>query len=281
MRLCTVIESERTVAAVERGAERCAILDERGLPYRDVQDLLRRARDWRAAADRATQRLRPGLPLARPVLAPGAVACVGLNYREHIREMQREPPAVPTWFAKLARALTDPEAEIVLPAASARVDYEGELAVVIGAGGRDLPAARAWDAVLGLTLLNDVSMRDWQKRSLQFFAGKTWERATPLGPVVVTPDELPDLGTRELVTRVNGEMRQRCALRDMVFDVPALVADLSRIVTLEPGDVIATGTPSGVGDAKLPPVYLRAGDVVEVEVAGIGTLRNAFVAAGG
>jgi len=212
----------------------------------------------------------------RPVLEPGAVVCVGLNYRTHILEMGRDLPAHPTYFSKLARALTDPDREIELPDASDRVDYEGELVAVIGTGGRNIPLSEAWDAVAGLTLMNDVSMRDFQSRTLQWFAGKSWQAATPVGPVVVTLDELEPLGQRELTVRVNGELRQQSTIDDLLFDVPALVADLSRIIELRPGDLIASGTPGGVGDAMDPKRYLADGDVVEVTLREIGTLRNTF-----
>lgn len=276
MRLVTVKTANGTCAAIEDAAGRRAIADGNGRPYRDIGELLARDADWRAAAGRATQTLPADAPVLRPVLDPGAIVCVGLNYRTHVLEMGRELPSAPTYFAKLSRALTDPGADITMPAASQKIDYEGELAVVIGAGGRDIPAAKAWDAVAGLTLLNDVSMRDFQKRSLQFFAGKTWEDCTPMGPAVVTLDELDPIGPREIVTTVNGEVRQQSPLSDLIFDVPTLVADLSQIFTLRPGDVIATGTTGGVGDAMKPPSYLADGDVVEIRVDGIGTLTNRF-----
>jgi acylpyruvate hydrolase len=212
--------------------------------------------------------------LLRPVLRPGAVVCVGLNYRTHILEMGRELPKEPTLFSKLPRALTDPYAEVPLPAVSERVDYEGELAAVIGVGGRDIPRERAWEHVAGLTVLNDVTVRDFQRRTIQWFAGKTFEATTPFGPAVVTLDELGDPAARELQVTVNGEERQRAVLGDLVFDVPALVADLSRIVTLEPGDLIATGTPGGVGEPQGR--FLEDGDVVEVSIEGIGCVRNRF-----
>lgn len=214
--------------------------------------------------------------LLAPVPRPGAVVCVGLNYKTHILEMGRDLPEAPTYFAKLPRALTAPYADISLPAASERVDYEGELAVVIGRGGRDIPEDEAWDAVAGLTLMNDVTMRDFQRRTIQWFAGKTWEASTPMGPAVVTPDELDYPDGLELTATVNGEERQRAPISDLVFDVPALVADLSKIVALWPGDVIATGTPSGVGEAMEPSRFLQDGDEVEVEVTSIGRLRNRF-----
>ncbi len=246
--------------------------------YADVGELLRggvRAlKAARAAQDSSEALAFDAHELLRPVLRPGAVVCVGLNYRSHILEMGRELPEFPTLFCKLPRALTDPYAEVTLPAASEQVDYEGELAVVIGTGGRDIDRARAWEHVAGLTVLNDVTARDYQQRTLQWFAGKTFQRCTPMGPWVVTPDEFGELGERELVVSVNGEKRQDAVLGDLVFDVPALVAELSRIVELEPGDVIATGTPGGVGEPAGK--FLRPGDEVVVRIDGVGELRNTF-----
>ena len=276
MRLVTLLSPTGPVAAVERGTRHFAVRAADGATFEDVGALLCSGPRWRRLAEAADDALPEGLPSLRPVLEPGVVACVGMNYRRHIEEMGREPPTSPTWFSKPARALADPGADVRLPAASHAVDYEGELAVVIGSGGRDIPRDRAWDAVAGLTLLDDVSMRDFQMRTPQWFAGKAWEASTALGPAVVTIDELPDLGDREIVTRVNGEERQRAPLSDLLFDVPALVEDLSRVFTLRPGDVLATGTPSGVGHATK--TYLRAGDVVEVALDGIGVLRTRFVA---
>jgi acylpyruvate hydrolase len=212
--------------------------------------------------------------LLRPILAPEAVVCVGLNYRTHILEMGRELPTEPTLFSKLPRALTDPYADVELPAASDRIDYEAELAAVIGKGGRDIAVEDAWDHVAGLTVLNDVTARDFQRRTIQWFAGKTFQASTPIGPWIVTTDELGDLGERELRLTVNGQERQRAWLDDLVFDVPTLVADLSRIVELQPGDIIATGTPGGVGEPQ--GFFLRDGDIVEVSIDGIGTIRNTF-----
>ena len=213
--------------------------------------------------------------LLAPVLHPGAVFCVGLNYRTHILEMGRDLPAAPTIFDKLPRALTSPYADLVIPkVASSQLDYEGELCVVIGTGGRDLAVADATAAVAGYSVINDVSMRDYQNRSLQWLAGKSWQGATPWGPALVTPDELGDFGQQPLRVTVNGEVRQAAEVGDLVFGVAQLIADLSTIMELMPGDLIATGTPGGVGHAMDPKGYLADGDVVEVSIGGIGTLRN-------
>jgi acylpyruvate hydrolase len=271
MRLVTIPHGTGTAAGVLDG-DQVAVVD----GYVDVGALLADGERGLAAA------ANPGGPsvpfdadaLLRPVLSPGAVICVGLNYATHIKEMGRDLPTDPTLFSKLPRALTDPYASIPHPGISDELDYEGELCVVIGRAGRDIAVADAWDHVGGLTLMNDVTVRDFQWRTPQWFAGKTWERSTPVGPVVVTVDELGDIGALQLVTRVDGEERQRATLDDLVFDVPRLISDVSRIVTLEPGDLIATGTPGGVGAAMDPKGFLATGSVVEVEIDGIGTLRN-------
>jgi acylpyruvate hydrolase len=266
-----------TTAAVLDGDGRAAPLR----AFADVGALLRAGDAGLALARRTledgTFAAHAPEDVLRPILDPGAVVCVGLNYRKHILAMGRSLPEFPTLFSKLPRSLTDPRADIVLPD-SERVDYEGELAVVIGRGGRDIPEAEAWDAVAGLCVLNDVTVRDLQKRTLQWFAGKTWEAATPMGPAVVTLDEIDDVAALELTVTLNGALRQQALVGDLVFDVPALIADLSRIVTLQPGDVIATGTPGGVGEAMEPKGYLSSGDVVAVAITGLGTVTNRFVA---
>jgi acylpyruvate hydrolase len=254
-----------------------------GLDYLDVGALLgagqRGLDEARNAATRAADFALADVVLLRPVLAPAAVVCVGHNYRNHILEMGRELPDAPTLFSKVPIALADPYADVTLPLASQSVDYEGELAVVIGRGGRDIPLDDAWEAVAGVTVLNDVSMRDYQRRTIQWFAGKTWEASTPVGPYVVTMDEISDFSSLELKVEVNGEERQHAVLGDLVFDVPTLVRDISRIFTLRPGDIIATGTPGGVGVAREPAIFLGDGDVVEVTITEIGKLRTRFVAA--
>lgn len=278
MRLVTLDRDGTTAAAVisDGGA---AVISNGGSPsYPDVGALLEAGEEGmekaREALSRGAVEEYDESALYRPVLSPGAVVCVGLNYKTHILEMGRELPSNPTYFSKLPRALTDPFAEVPLPGASGRVDYEGELAVVIGRGGRDIPEGAAWDAVAGLTVLNDVSMRDYQRRTIQWFAGKTWEASTPVGPAVVTPDELDYPEGLELIVEVNGEERQRAPIADLVFGVPELISDLSRIFTLRPGDIIATGTPGGVGEAMGS--FLANGDVVEVTITGLGSIRNRF-----
>jgi acylpyruvate hydrolase len=275
MRLATVAFAQGVSAAVVR--------DDHAAPlsgYRDVGAILA-AGDSGIAAARAAADADAWQPFSEedlrlPIADPSAVFCVGLNYTSHIREMGREMPEHPTLFAKLARTLTDPYATVQLPRVSSQVDYEGELVIVIGRGGRDIPEDDSSSHIAGFCLMNDVSMRDWQYRTIQWFAGKNFERSTPVGPVVVTPDEL-SLDDERLEVRVNGTLRQQAMLSDLVFDPRQLVAEISRMTTLEPGDLIATGTPGGVGHSMDPPAYLEDGDVVEVRVGGIGAITNRFV----
>jgi len=222
----------------------------------------------------------PGKLLA-PVV-PANILGIGLNYRRHAAEGNKPVPARPMWFMKNTAAVQHPGEPIELPRniPSEKVDYEGELAVVIGRRCRDATPANALDHVLGYTVANDVSARDWQFElgGGQFCHGKSYDTFCPLGPVLVTPDELGNPQNLRLVTRVNGEVRQDGNTADMVFDVGALIVFLSGSRTLLPGTVILTGSPHGVGYARTPPVWLRAGDVVSVEIEKIGTLANPVAA---
>jgi acylpyruvate hydrolase len=276
MRLITVDTGSGTRAAVQVG-EAFALVPG---AFEDVGALLRAGEAGLEAARRAHDDAGNGATalngavLRRPVLNPEAVICVGLNYRTHIEEMGRELPTAPTLFTKLARALTDPFADIPIPAVTRKMDYEGELAVVIGKRGRFITREQAWDHVAGVSVLNDVTARDHQNRTIQWWAGKSFEATTPLGPALVTLDEVGDVGALELRLTVNGEERQRAMLDDLVFDVPALIEDISQIVSLEPGDVISTGSPGGVGMASER--FLHGGDVVEVSIDRVGSIRNVF-----
>ncbi|CAM3517064.1 fumarylacetoacetate hydrolase family protein [Kibdelosporangium persicum] len=269
MRLATLRVDGRTTAA--------RLLDDRTaveLPAPDLGALLAGA-DWRAVAARDGARL-PVTDLAPPVPRPGKIVCVGLNYRNHILEMGRELPTHPTLFAKYAEALVGPRDDIALDPASGAVDWEAELAVVIGAAVRHATEDQAAAAIAGFSALNDITMRDWQYRTPQWLQGKTFEGSTPFGPVLVTPDELPGGVRPALALRctVDGEVVQESTTADLVFDPVALVRYVSTIVTLRPGDVIATGTPGGVGHARDPRRYLRDGSTVSTEIEGIGTLTN-------
>jgi acylpyruvate hydrolase len=208
-----------------------------------------------------------------PLAPPGKVICCGLNYGDHIDETGRERPAYPTLFAKYADTLIGPDADICLPG-GLEVDWEAELAVVVGAELRNASATEAADAIAGYTVANDISVRDWQRRTLQWFQGKAWDATTPLGPVVVTPDEVDPVAGVEVICRVNGLERQRGNTKTLVFDSATLLAYVSTFTVLRPGDVVLTGTPGGVGMGMTPSVYLADGDVVDTEIPGIGTLTN-------
>jgi acylpyruvate hydrolase len=240
----------------------------------DVRALLERP-DWAAHAAAAAGPVHAvdGLDYAPLVPAPEKILCVGQNYRDHIAEMGNEPPAFPTVFAKFAPSLVGAHDDVVLPAVSDKVDYEAELAVVIGTPVRHATAEQAEAAIAGYTVLNDVSARDWQFRTSQFLQGKTFERSTPLGPCLVTPDELPEGGWR-IGTVIDGETRQDSTTAELVFGVVDLVRYLSTILTLNPGDVIATGTPGGVGHGRKPPRYLTDGAVMVTSIEGVGECRN-------
>ena len=208
---------------------------------------------------------------------PEKIICIGHNYRAHAAETGAEPPDEPLMFAKFATTLIGPGDEIVLPPEATHVDAEAELAVVIGAPGRRLSAGRAMDVVAGYIAANDVSARNLQYGDGQWTRGKGFDTFCPVGPQLVPADEL-DPSNLGVVQRLNGEVMQEGRTSDLIFDVSTLVAHASSVFTLAPGDVILTGTPPGVGWARKPPVSLKAGDVVEVEVEGIGVLRNPVVA---
>jgi acylpyruvate hydrolase len=211
-------------------------------------------------------------PLA-PLPRPGKVICCGLNYRDHILETGRELPSHPTLFVKYADSLVGPTDAVCLPSGT-DVDWEAELAVVVGASLRGADRATAAQAIAGYTVANDVSVRDWQYRTLQWFQGKAWDDSTPTGPVVVTPDEVdPALGLT-ITCRVNGEEVQRDSTATLVFDSADLLAYISTFTVLRPGDLVLTGTPGGVGVARHPQRVLADGDVLETEIEGIGLLRN-------
>ena len=245
----------------------------------DVAEVLRWP-DWQArcATAEGRQYVMDGLSFAPVVTAPEKIICVGLNYRSHILEMGRELPRYPTMFAKYSRALVGARDDVILPAASARMDWEAELALVIGAEARNADAERAAAAIAGYTVLNDVTARDWQYRTPQWLQGKTFEATTPIGPWLVTADDLAVTGTGlDLACEVDGELMQKANTADLVFSPAALVAYLSTIITLAPGDVIATGTPGGVGHARTPARYLEDGAVLVTRIEGIGECRNVCV----
>ncbi len=216
--------------------------------------------------------------LLAPIPRPPKLICVGLNYRDHALEAGLDIPTIPTIFNKFTNVVIGPGEPIVLPKASTRPDYEAEFAFVIGAGGRHIPAARAMDHVFGYTIINDVTARDYQFSTSQWLMGKTFDTFAPMGPCIVTRDEIADPHSLDISLEIGGQVLQSSNTRELVFGIPALVEFISSVVTLEPGDVVSTGTPAGVGFARKPPRYLQAGDEVVIRVSGIGELRNPVIA---
>jgi len=239
----------------------------RGITAGDVEDLRVRAQTY-----------EPGeVEIQAPIRRPGKIICVGLNYHDHCREQGVEPPAYPMLFSKFANAVSNPGAQVTRPVATEQLDLECELAVVIGRRASHIGPAEASEAIFGYTVLNDVTMRDLQREDRQWLRAKGSDGFAPIGPAVVTPDELGGPGSLAIRSSVNGETWQDSTTAEMVFDVFTLVAFASRTITLEPGDVIATGTPAGVGHYHQPPRYLTDGDLMRCEIAGIGAIENPVV----
>jgi acylpyruvate hydrolase len=247
----------------------------------DVRDVLTRP-DWRTSTAAATGPRHDiaTLDYAPLVGAPEKIVCVGLNYRSHILEMGHTLPEYPTLFAKYSRALIGAHDPIVLPKASGKIDWEAELGVVIGAPVRDATAEQARAAIAGYTVVNDVTARDWQGRTAQWLQGKTFEACTPIGPWLVVADPADAVLDAGITCSVDGEIVQEARTGDLVFDPVALVQYISQVITLVPGDVIATGTPGGVGHARTPPRYLVDGAEMVTSIDGIGTCRNTCRASG-
>lgn len=278
MMLTTLRLDESTRAAIVVGDE--TVL----LQHPDVGAVLRSGVDLAALPiDGAAGPRFSEADLAPLVVDPGKIVCVGQNYREHIAEMGGTPPGHPTLFAKFTTALVGARDPIVLPSVSSSADWEAELTIVIGRDIRHADEAAARSAVAGYTIANDVSVRDWQRRTSQFLQGKTFDQTTPLGPVLVTPDER--VGGREIGfapvlqigTTIDGERKQGSTTADLLFGVIEIVQYVSECMSLAPGDVILTGTPSGVGAGRTPQEFLRAGQIVETTIEGIGSLRNECV----
>jgi 2-keto-4-pentenoate hydratase/2-oxohepta-3-ene-1,7-dioic acid hydratase in catechol pathway len=219
-----------------------------------------------------------GVQLLAPVPRPPKLICVGLNYRDHAAEARQEIPKIPTIFAKFSNVVIGPGQAIVLPKNSRKPDYEAEFAFVIGTGGRHIPAEAWKEHVFGYTAFNDVSARDVQSATSQWMIGKSFDTFAPMGPCLTSADEIADPHALDISLRIGGETLQHSNTRELIFKIPDLVAYLSSVVTLEPGDVVATGTPGGVGFARTPPRYLQPGDEVVVRIEGVGELRNPVIA---
>ena len=275
MKLATIRHDGQTTAALEVAGGYLP------LPARDIGELVGRT-GWKALAletlnGHSAQDViaREETTLLNPVPNPRKVICCGLNYSDHILEMGRELPQYPTLFAKFADTLTDPDADIVSEH-SENVDWEAELAVVVGSTLKNATEEEAAAAIAGYTVANDISMRDWQRRTLQWFQGKAFDGTTPLGPVMVTPDEIdPEAGV-EVICTLNGEEVQRGNTKTLVFSSAKLLSYISTFTVLRPGDVVLTGTPGGVGMGMVPPRFLKDGDELHTEIPGIGTLSNTF-----
>ena len=224
------------------------------------------------ALDLADVRLLPPIP------APEKILCIGLNYLPHILETGRAKPEKPTIFTRYPDSVVGHGSPLICPAASGKFDYEGELAVIIGKPGRHIAEPDAWDHIAGYSCFNDGSIRDFQGHTTQFWPGKNFEGSGAFGPWIATPDEVGDITAQSLTTRVNGNVEQHTPIDDMAIPIPALIAYASTVTTLKPGDVIATGTPGGVGNHRKPQLFITPGTVVEVEVSGVGTLSNGAIA---
>lgn len=284
MRLATIEGADgRHLAGVREGRYIDLCRADPGLPS-TMKGLLAQGSTGLARAADALRRGSPFesqdfRPLA-PVNDPEKIICVGLNYADHARESGVPPPEEPVLFNKFPTALVGHDAPIVLPRVSAEVDYEAELVVVIGRGGHSIPQERAWDHIAGYCPGHDVSARDWQlnKPGKQWLLGKTFDTFAPCGPHLVTRDEVPEPGRLRIQFRLNGRTLQDSSTTQFIFPIDAVIAYVSQVCTLSPGDLIFTGTPPGVGFARKPPVFLQPGDVCEVEIEGLGILRNPVIA---
>ncbi len=290
MRLVTFVHNnEVRIGALRVISGRESVVDlnraDAALPVDMIQllnggrDALARARAAVDAPPAAAVLDRAAVTLKAPIPRPGKIMCIGLNYRDHAAESKQAVPEYPTLFAKYANTVTDPGGPIVIPKATAQVDYECELGVVIGRRAKEVDAAHALDYVAGYLPFNDVSARDYQHRTSQWTIGKTFDTFAPMGPALVTTDEAPDPHTLDIQLSIGGEVLQQSNTRHLIFGVDVLIAYLSAVMTLDPGDVIATGTPSGVGGARTPKRFLRPGETVRIEIGGVGVLENPVVAA--
>ena len=276
MRIGVIRQDDGSVGAAVQDGQEWVLLD-----ADDVGSLMARP-GWRAEVEaalvnEAAARIPvPGAYLLAPLRAPRKIVCCGLNYHDHILETGRDVPDYPTLFAKFADTLTGPTDDIHVGSDSAKVDWEAELAVIIGAPVRRAAREEAAAAIAGYTVANDVSYRDWQSRTLQWFQGKAWDSTMPIGPVVVTADEISPTAGLAIHAEIDGEVVQESNTRELVFDAADLVAYVSQFTKLSPGDVILTGTPGGVGLGRSPQRWLRDGETLTTTIEGIGTLVNRF-----
>ena len=279
MRIVSIDTGNSAVLAADIGNEFAVLPTEASIPA-SIKNLIR---DWPRnplsidTVEQSGSRLpKSDSRLKAPIENPGKIICIGKNYDKHAHEMGSEPPSIPVIFSKFNSAIAAPDSDVVLPAISQKVDFEAELVVVIGKQGRNIDRADAMSHVFGYCCGNDISARDWQKEKPggQWLLGKTFDGFAPLGPCIVTADEIENPHDLEISLRLNGETMQQSNTRNLIFPIDFLIAHLSQFVTLEPGDLIFTGTPEGVGAGRKPPVFLKSGDQLEVEIEQIGILRN-------
>ena len=262
-----------------------AVIDLSSLGYLSLLDLIEAGHEGRKKAEDLVSEPPKGtvfplqsVRLHAPIPRPRKLICVGLNYRDHAEETGSAIPTTPTIFNKFATAVIGPGDRIVLPKVSKAPDYEAEFAFVIGTGGRHIAAEDWRKHVFGYTIVNDVSARDYQRATSQWLMGKTFDTFAPLGPWIVSADEIEDPHSLDISMVINGEVLQNSNTKNLIFKIPDLISFLSSVFTLEPGDIVSTGTPGGVGFARKPPRYLKQGDDVVVKIPAIGELRNPVVA---
>ncbi len=282
MRLVTFTEAGTTRMGVAVGDEIVDLAATAPDLPKEMCAFLEAGRSAQEAAQRAVDAAQPRLALTHvrleaPVPHPPKLLAIGLNYTDHIEETGQKPPAFPMVFNKQTSCVIAHRDPIHIPRASSAVDYEGELAFVIGKRCRHVPEERASEVIAGYTIVNDVSVRDWQRRSPTMTLGKSWDTHGPMGPWLVTPDEIGDPHSLGLETYVDSDLRQQSNTKHLLFDCFNLVATLSTVCTLEPGDVVSTGTSSGVGAAMSPPGFLKSGQSVRIEIERIGTLENPVI----
>jgi 2-keto-4-pentenoate hydratase/2-oxohepta-3-ene-1,7-dioic acid hydratase in catechol pathway len=270
MRFISYAAGGKSGLAVRKGAD---LID---LGAVDLGDALRQGNLEELGRAARGQTLDPTSIKYRPLIArPGKIVCIGLNYHDHATEASFERPTYPPMFPRVSTTLVGHDEPILRPKVSTQLDYEGEMVAVIGRGGHRIPRERALDHVAGYSIFNDASVRDYQFKTTQWTAGKNFDATGPFGPEFVTADEVP-AGAKglKLETRLNGQVMQKTNTNDMIFPVADLIFYVSEVMTLEPGDIIVTGTPGGVGFARKPPVFMKAGDICEIEIEGLGVLRN-------
>jgi 2-keto-4-pentenoate hydratase/2-oxohepta-3-ene-1,7-dioic acid hydratase in catechol pathway len=281
MRFVTFDLEGRPRAGVVRGD---SVVDLSSLGYSSVLEIIEAGGDARAKIENfagehrpdATHAL-PSIHLRAPLMRPRKLICVGLNYRDHAEETGSEIPSVPTIFNKFATSVIGPGDAIELPKVSKAPDYEAEFAFVIGTGGRHIQPENWREHIFGYTIVNDVSARDYQRATTQWLMGKTFDTFAPVGPWIATADEIEDPHALDISLDINGEVLQNSNTKNLIFKIPDLISFLSSVFTLEPGDIVSTGTPAGVGFARNPQRFLKAGDVVTVKIPAIGELRNPVI----